>query len=162
MFEQIKAYANLILAAGLLAALGYSHYYAYSHGKAAGKAVVQAKFDSYKANINDQVQKAKDEAAIEKQRQENKYEQAQAAYSDVSRNLDVALKRLRDLKTVPGNPSVPVAGSGSGTMPSKTEDTPRADQAVITGTGIESTAFYSAAMSDTLQCRELIRFVTKD
>lgn len=161
MLDQIKTYLNAILALGLIVGLSYSHWYAYSHGKASGKAEIQTKFDSYKGNINDQVQKSKDEAAIEKQRQDAQYAKAQSDYADASRNLDIALKRLRDIKTVPRDSGLQVAGSSSGSLPSKAEDSSRTTDSASFGAGTFQSAreFYEAAMSDTLQCSKLIEFV---
>lgn len=161
MLDQIKIYANAILAVCLLAGLSYSHYYSWSHGKAAGEAVVQAKFDSYRNNINDQVQIAKSNAALEKQKQEREYEKAKFDYNNVSRDLDVALARLRKSKTVPREGSMPVAGIGSGTVPTETKDTSRVIDAPSfrAGTFRSVEDFYDAALKDTAQCKKLIEVV---
>ena len=137
--------------------LGLTHWKAYSHGKE----VVQVKFDTYKGNINDQVQKANAKAAAIKLEQDAKLAKAKTDYDADRRRLDAALAGLRKSQIVPRNESLPVAGCGSDSMPSETGNTERiAPAAEITAGACEGSEFWENALKDTLQCSKLIEFVS--
>ena len=146
-----------IILACLMLGLGLTHWKAYSHGKE----VVQAKFDTYKGNINDQVQKANAKATAIKAEQDAKYDKAKLDYADVSRDLDAALKRLRKPPSVPRNESLPVAGCSGDTVSTEAGNTERIAPAVeITAGACEGSEFWENALRDTLQCSRLIEFVS--
>lgn len=146
--------------AGLLLAIYGGYVYIHHGGVVEGRAEVQAVFDKFKENINDQVEKANAKAAADKAEQDAKYAKAQGDYATTRKQLDAALARLRKPQAVPGNESVPVAGCSTGSMPPETTDTSGATPAVETGAGAcEGTEFYTLALQDALQCSRLIDFV---
>jgi len=159
MIDLIKpyvTYAGLIIIAGVLT---YSHMQAYQ----AGEASIQAKFDSYKDNINDQVQKAKDEKLRIEAEQNAKYDAARADYLDANRKLRDALDRLRKPQIVPRDGSMPVAGSSSNNLPGSSENTSGTNSTTSLATGAcQNTEFYKLALMDTLQCSQLIELITSD
>ena len=145
--------------AGMLAALYGGYQYINHGGVVQGRAEGQVKFDKYKREINDQFQKASAKAAADKLEQDAKYAKAQAGYAADRARLVAILNGLRNHQVVPRDGSVPVAGSGVSPMPAKTENTGGTTPAVEIAAGIRGTAFYANAMSDTLQCSQLIEFV---
>lgn len=146
--------------AGLLAGLYGGYQYVQHTGVVQGRAEVQKKFDAYKENINDQVKKAKDDAAKTKLEQDTKEAKAKLDYDTARKQLAAALARLRKPEIVPGNGSVPVAGCSSSSMPAKASDTGGTAPAVEVAAGAcEGTEFYTLALQDTLQCSRLIEFV---
>ena len=145
--------------AGLLAALYGGYQYIHHGGVVQGRAEVQAKFDSYKGNINDQVEKAKADAAKIKLEQDAKYSKAQSDYAADRAKLVTILNGLRKSQAVPRDGSLPVAGGSSGSMPAETADTGGTNVPLATFQGTCDADFYAAAMKDVLQCERLIEFV---
>lgn len=145
--------------AGLLAALYGGYQYIHHGGVVQGRAEVQTKFDKYKENINDQVQKAKADAAKTKLEQDAKFAKSQTDYAADRAKLVAILNGLRKSQAVPGDGGLPVAGSGVSPMPAQTGNTSGTAPAIEIAAGIRGTAFYANAMSDTLQCSRLIEFV---
>lgn len=147
--------------AGLLAALYGGYQYIQHTGVVQGRAEVQKKFDDYKENINDQVEKAKADAAKVKLEQDAKFAKSQTDYAADRARLVAILNGLRKSETVPGNQSLPVAEPRIDSMPADTADTSRVVEApAVTAGACEGTEFYALAMLDTLQCSRLIEFVT--
>lgn len=147
--------------AGLLAALYGGYQYVQHTGVVQGRAEVQAKFDKYKENINDQVQKAKVDAAKTKLEQDAKEAKAKLDYAATRKQLAAALARLRKPKVVPRDGGLPVAGCSSSPVPTEAGDTGGTAPAVEVAAGAcEGTEFYTLALQDTLQCSRLIEFVT--
>lgn len=147
-------------AAAVLAALYGGYQYIQHTGVVQGRAEVQKKFDAYKENINDQVQKANEKAATTKLIQDAKFALAKSTYAADTARLNAALARLRNPETVPRDGSVQVAGCGTGSMPPKTGDTGGTAPTVEARAGAcEGTEFYTLALQDALQCSRLIEFV---
>lgn len=120
---------------------------------------IKAEFAAYKETINDQVQKNKAEAARQKERQDAEYQSAQTAHEGERRRLAAIIKRLRDAEGVSGGDPVPVADGGCVAVPTSPENPAGSNTTTPPGAGVEQTPFYEAAMMDTLQCRDLMRFV---
>jgi len=159
MIDLIKpyvTYAGLIIIAGVLT---YSHMQAYQ----AGEASIQAKFDSYRDNIHDQLQKAKDEKLRIEAEQNAKLDKARRDYLDAARKLDDYFAGLRKLSDLQRNSGLLVAGSSAGAMsgeatyPSGTRERPQIETGACQGT-----EFYKLALMDTLQCSQLIELITSD
>lgn len=145
---------------GLLAALYGGYQYILHTGVVQGRTEVQKKFDKFKENINDQVQKAKADAAKVKLEQDAKFAKSQTDYAADRARLVAILNGLRKPQTVPGNPSVPVAGCSVSPMPAQATDTSGTTPSVEIAAGAcEATEFYTLALQDTLQCSRLIEFV---
>lgn len=145
-----------IILACLMVGLGWTHWKAYSHGKE----VVQVKFDTYKGNINDQLQTANAKAAAIKLEQDAKLAKAKTDYDVDRRKLDTALAGLRKSQVMPRNESLPVAGCSDNPMPTEAGNTERIAPAVeITAGACEGSEFWENALRDTLQCSQLIEFL---
>lgn len=133
----------------LVCLLGYSHYKAYKAGEYHIKEI-----------NHDAIQQAKNEKErIEKEHSE-RYEMARIGYSGAIRILN---DRMRNLETLPRGKDVCMASSNSpeGTMPRSPEDTPRTITRLATFEGACDSAFYDAAMKQTLQCQALIDLLKK-
>jgi hypothetical protein len=151
---QLKTYANIIMALIALAGIGFTHFKAFEYGEAH----IQAKMDKQKENLDAQIQQvinAKNAVIAE---QAEKYRLAETGYSGA---LDVLNQRLSELKTVPRNTSLCVAGSGSdsSSMPAKTANPAGAVIALKSFAGTCDAEFYAAALRDNLQCQALIDLV---
>jgi len=155
MISMVKPYLYGALAVLLLGAIAFS----YSNGRASGKAEVQAKFDAYKENINDQLSKAVTAKAKLEAEQNAKFLAAKLDYSDARRNLDSILARLRDGTFVLGGETLPVAGNSPGGVSGKTTDTSKLVVTPRTFSGTCGFDFYAAALRDNLRCQALIDFV---
>lgn len=153
-------WVRVVGVAVVLAALYGGYQYIHHDGVVQGRDEVQKKFDAYKENINDQVQKANAKAAADKAEQDAKYAKAQGDYATTRKQLAAALARLRKSEAVPGDEGVPVAGCGTGSMRTETTDTSGTTPAVeVTAGACEGTEFWENALKDTLQCEALINFV---
>jgi protein-arginine kinase activator protein McsA len=120
---------------------------------------VQSEYKTYKDSINDQVQKAKiDKTRIEAEQAAKEKHAGEAYQRDLDR-LNDALNRVQKSGAVPGNETLRVAGSSSGSLPRKAEDTARTLKDFATTARTGCTTFYSEAMMDALQCSRLIQFV---
>lgn len=115
--------------------------------------VVSHQYKNYKESINDQVQQAKNEKIRIEAIQNERYNMAQTGYSSA---IDILNERLRNLKAVPRDCTVPVAGNSPCGVPRETTDTGDAQIKLETFKGACSSEFYEAALRDTLQCESLI------
>lgn len=152
-------YLRLAGLAAIVAALIGGYWAIENHGYKRGKAEVQVLFDAYKENIDDQLSKAVAEKKRIEAERNAKLLTAQRDLSNARRDLDSILGRLQDGTFVLRDGSLPVAGCGSDTVPCTPTDTTGATDSPDVTAGIRQTAFYRAAMTDTLQCSRLINFV---
>lgn len=153
-------YLRLAAIASILLSIYGVYWYIDNRGYNRGRAEIQAKFDIYKGEINEQVAAAKTSAAKIAKAQDDKYQRARADYSDSDRNLNSILDRLRSGEIVPRGEALPVAGRGSDTVPGEAENPTRtADPTEIEAGACEGTKFYAEALKDAAQCDALIEFV---
>ena len=156
MIDLIKPYLSAAAGVLLLAALGYTHAKAYT----SGEANIQAKFDTYKEHINEQVSKATIEAARIAKMQDDKYQRARADYADSARDLAGVLNRLRDGTFVLRDGTVQIPECSGGTVPSEAGDPCGIDTTVTARErACQGSQFYADALRDTLQCSKLIDLV---
>jgi hypothetical protein len=154
MTDQIKAYANIIFAVIGLAGLGFSHFKAFEYGEAH----IQSKFDTYRGEQHDLIQKAENEKAKLDKEKDDRAAMSQAGFVGA---LDILNGKLQNAEAVSWRGCVPVA-SGSGTS----ETVPEAATYTLGTTirlaatnGICSQDFYNKAMREHLQCQRLIDLV---
>jgi hypothetical protein len=156
MITWLRQYANIIAVIGALSVLAYTHHYAY----VAGEANIQEKFDKYRENVDEQINRNKAAKAVTEAEQAAKYQMAQTGYAGA---IDVLNERMRNAEAVPRCGSVQVAGQGgvAGTVPSGSTDPAITYKAIETRRGICESSFYWDALMDVAQCRELIKLQPK-
>ena len=149
--SQIKTYANIILAVITLAGIGFTHFKAYEYGEAR----IQEKMDKQRENLNDQIQQAINAKNAVIAEHDNKYQLAENGYNGA---INVLNQRLSELKTLPRNTGLCMAGSvgNFGTVFASSKDTPRTVTTLASGEGICDVEFYSKAMTEHVQCQHLI------
>jgi hypothetical protein len=151
----LRPYLNAIVAILLVCAVSYVLWIHYDRNR------IQTEFNVYKGVVSDQIAQNKAEAAAEKKRQDEKFQSAQTSYESNVSKLNATLEWVRKHQAVPWSSPLPMASGSSGPVPTDTSHpTNTTDSAEITA-GIRQTAFYSDAMSDTLQCSRLIEFIKR-
>ncbi len=124
----MKTYANAIIAVVVLLLIGATVYAIQSYGDKryqSGKDEVQKLRDKDKADRKAEADKQAAETLNTDKGNEDALRKNQADLHDARRNLDIALKRLRDLPFMPGDGYLPLAGSecSKETVPSVASDT---------------------------------------
>jgi len=148
LIDQIKTYACAATVISLLTVAGMTKWQLHS---------VEKEYKTYKDSINAQLTKSKiDKARIEAE-QKAKLDKATSDYDTDRARLADIIRRLRESRTMPRQPSMPLAGSSADSMSRKTANPERF---TATSTPATRTGFtYEDAMMDTLMCSKLIEFV---
>jgi hypothetical protein len=122
----MKSYANAIIAVVILLIIGAVLGERWYHGEQrfkAGKDEVQTAWDKDKAARKAESDQQAEDTLNKNKGNEDALNQTQADLRDSRSRLAFALKRLRELKALPGNESVFVAGSGQTAVPGVAGDT---------------------------------------
>lgn len=110
----MKNYANAIIAVVVLLLIGATVYAIQNYGDKryqSGKEEVQKLWDKDKADRKAEADKQAAETLNTNKGNEDALRKNQADLHDARSNLDIALKRLRDLPVVQGDGYLPLAGS---------------------------------------------------
>jgi len=150
MIAELRSYLMAGLIIVLLTTIGISRWELYSISK---------EYSEYKANINEQVEKAKNEKIRIEAEQDAKAKQANEAYQRDLDRLNDALDRMRSTRTVSRETTLRVDGVSTSSMPKTSTDSTGTIEGVEIEARVRQSAFYREALKDTLQCSRLIEFV---
>jgi hypothetical protein len=182
MLEQIKANLNLIVSIIVLAvvSVGVYKFYSWSYDRGVENQRIETnkiieEYRIYKTEVERLRVESLNKKELEVQKQKELYELYKAKYLDSSNNLDIALKRLRDLRTLPWEECVQMADSSGVSGINKGGDTTKVDKGSPASGGIpkntETTTevvkpygwtardYFEASMHDTQQCYDLIQLL---
>jgi len=150
MIAELRSYLMAGLIIVLLTTIGISRWELHS---------VTKEYSEYKANINEQVEKAKNEKIRIEAEQDAKAKQANEAYQRDLDRLNDALDRMRSTRTVSRETTLRVDGVSTSSMPKTSTDSTGTIEGVEIEARVRQSAFYREALKDTLQCSRLIEFV---